>query len=227
MMPVVSSDPEEGGRRLWGRFAFRASLLLAFLLSACGGDTPNGPPPRSPVIPGAVSKVSLLSPSATGLSIGEQTRFIAVAFDAAGNMVQVSAFLWSISDPNVASVTSIGVVSGLQSGSATLTASFNGIASNTAQIIVTLPPNAIRVTPLSATVTVGSTQQFIAVAEDVSGNPIPGVTFAWTASDPTVATVDASGLATGLKCGNVKISAAATGLAGPSASLTVNQPPTC
>lgn len=202
---------------------FSGSSVLVLLLSGCG-QTPADAPARSPIVLGGVARVTLLSPVAMSLAIGQETRFVAVATDASGNTVPVTDFVWSVSNPDIASVTTVGVVNAVSPGSATLTASFAGIQSNAAQITVTLPPNSIRITPLSADVNLNTSQtqqQFVAVAEDIAGNSIPGVVFSWTSSDTTLATVDQTGLATGLACGRPKITASANGLAGPSATLTV------
>jgi DNA/RNA endonuclease G (NUC1) len=48
------------------------------------------------------------------------------------------------------------------------------------------------------TALVGATRQLTAVAEDLNNNSIEPVTFTWTSSDPTIASVDANGLVTGV-----------------------------
>jgi hypothetical protein len=47
---------------------------------------------------------------------------------------------------------------------------------------------------------------------DANGYPIPGVSFTWTSSNPTVASIDATGLATGLSVGTATITASAGGV---------------
>lgn len=77
------------------------------------------------------------------------------------------------------------------------------------------------VTPATASITVGATQQFTATATDAGGNPV-STTFTWTSSNPAAATVNGSGLATGTGAGTASITAtAANGVAG-SATLTVS-----
>ncbi|OLC77957.1 MAG: hypothetical protein AUH78_03345 [Gemmatimonadetes bacterium 13_1_40CM_4_69_8] len=65
-------------------------------------------------------------------------------------------------------------------------------------------------------------QQYGAVALDGNGRPVAGQTFTWSSSDPAIATVDATGLATGLTPGSVTITATAAGVAG-TATLSVAQ----
>jgi DNA/RNA endonuclease G (NUC1) len=86
------------------------------------------------------------------------------------------------------------------------------------------PPTVASVTvaPATATIAVGATQTFTATALDASNQPIAGVAFTWSTSAPAIATVDASGVATGIAQGDAQITATApNGVAG-SAALHVN-----
>ncbi|HET7370963.1 MAG TPA: Ig-like domain-containing protein [Gammaproteobacteria bacterium] len=79
----------------------------------------------------------------------------------------------------------------------------------------------IAVTPASATIGVGDTQQFNAVAKDSSGATVSGVTFTWKSSDASVASVDSEGVATGKASGSVQITASANGVTSGAATLEV------
>ena len=84
----------------------------------------------------------------------------------------------------------------------------NGVATlqNTFQYV---PPfTAVRVSPASPTITSGQGQQFTAMAVAADNSTIDVTSRAmWSSSDPTVATIDANGLATALKAGTTSISA--------------------
>ena len=82
----------------------------------------------------------------------------------------------------------------------------------------------ITVTPASAEIIEGATQQFTATAFDESDEQISGVTFSWSTSPNGIATVSASGLATGVSAGDTEIRASA-GEATGTASLRVNEAP--
>lgn len=79
----------------------------------------------------------------------------------------------------------------------------------------------ITLSPATATILSGTTQQFTASAFDAANNPVGGVTFTWGSTNTTIATVNASGLATadGV-AGSTTISASANGKTG-TATLTV------
>lgn len=72
----------------------------------------------------------------------------------------------------------------------------------------------IAVTPRLTTARVGGTQQLTAVAMDAKGSPMSGETFTWRSSEPTVATVNASGLVTYVGAGSTAILATARGTSG-------------
>jgi len=72
----------------------------------------------------------------------------------------------------------------------------------------------VTVTPPNACLPVGQTVQFTATARDSAGAVLPGKTVTWRTSDGTVATVDPSGLATGVAKGSATISATLNGVSG-------------
>ncbi|MFN2398001.1 MAG: plastocyanin/azurin family copper-binding protein [Gemmatimonadaceae bacterium] len=69
----------------------------------------------------------------------------------------------------------------------------------------------IEVSPAALTITVGASVQLTATGQDATGNAVPlPQSPRFTSSDPTAATVDASGLVTGLKAASVTITAEVT-----------------
>jgi hypothetical protein len=81
----------------------------------------------------------------------------------------------------------------------------------------------ILVTPATAEVNVGGTQQFMATLIDLHGDTVTGPAVAWSSSAAAVATVDGTGLATGVSPGTATITAS-IGYASGSATITVTQP---
>ena len=74
--------------------------------------------------------------------------------------------------------------------------------------------SAVEVSPRLSTARVGTTQQLTAVAKDSKGTPMSGETFTWTSSEPTVATVNASGVVTFVGAGSTAILATSRGTSG-------------
>ncbi len=82
----------------------------------------------------------------------------------------------------------------------------------------------VTVNPLTASLTtVGETAQFTATATGGGGNPIAGLSVAWSTSDSTVATVSATGVATARGAGAAIITATVSGVSG-TAGVTVTLP---
>lgn len=111
-------------------------------------------------------------------------------------------------------------------GSFNVTYSVSDTAGNsssaTRTINVALPPavlTAINVTPASAIVGIGGTQQLSATTLDQFGAPFAAPA-TWSSSNPAIATVDAAGLVRGVAVGAVTVSAT-SGAVTSSANITV------
>ena len=84
-------------------------------------------------------------------------------------------------------------------------------------------PTTITISPASATLqSLGETVRLAATVQDQNGQTMSGATVAWTSGDPSVATVDASGLVTAVANGTTSVTATA-GSASASTAVTVDQ----
>ena len=101
-----------------------------------------------------------------------------------------------------------------------------GAISAAVTVTITLAaPGSIVVTPDPATIMLGATQQFTATGVLGAGEGTVDVTnlVTWASSNPSVATVDSTGLATSVSAGSTTISATLGAIAG-TASLSVSPP---
>ena len=115
-----------------------------------------------------------------------------------------------------------GLVTGVGEGTATITAS-SGSAQGTAAITVvsvTQLVASVEVSPSAETIAVGETLQLTAGAVDANGQAVAGAEFSWESDDHAVATVDGSGLVTGVAEGTATITAS-SGSAQGTAAITV------
>ena len=95
---------------------------------------------------------------------------------------------------------------------ATCAAMFTGCNCGTKTVAPPLPPlSAVQITPPLDTVVVGGQSQFTAVALDTNGAVVNGAAIGWITTDPNVATVNSSGLVTGVGEGVTEVIAAAGG----------------
>jgi len=172
----------------------------------------------APVAP--VASVSVTAPTTT-LSVGQSTTATATLKDGHGAVLTGRTVSWSSSAPNVATVSSTGVVTGVAGGSAVISASSEG-KTGSLPFQVTTPGGAatVSVTLSAPALTVGQTTQAAAVARDANGNTLTG-TPSWSSSNTTVATVSGSGLVSAISAGTAEIRASLAGTQG-SASLSVS-----
>ena len=103
-----------------------------------------------------------------------------------------------------------------------------GSASASDSTTINVPTIAtISLSPSSPSIGMGGTQQFTATAKDSSGNVISGVTFTWASSATNVATINSSGLASGISQGTTQITASANGVTSSQETLTVTSTIAC
>src|SRR2546427_381032 len=88
-----------------------------------------------------------------------------------------------------------------------------------------MPVASVTVTPASGTVSAGSSLQLTATPKDGNGNPLVGRTVTWQSSNTAAATVNGSGLVSGVAAGSATITATSEGQSGTSA-ITVTPPGT-
>ncbi len=136
---------------------------------------------------------------------------------------------WSSSNPAVATVSSAGLVLALGPGTTTISATTSASAAapvtGTATITVSSATVAsVAVTPATKKLPKGSSQQFTATATFSDGTQavLSPAVVTWASSAPAIATISASGLATGVAIGSTTVTAThtASGVSG-AASLTV------
>lgn len=166
-------------------------LAAVALLSACD-DSPSGPAPIARI------EVSAPAPSVTA---GQTLQLSATAIDASGNVLNDRGMTWSSDNQAVATVSVSGLVTGVAPGTATVSAGAEGQVGRITLTITPVPVASVAVFPLTATLTVGSNQTFVATAMDAAGNTLAGRTIAWTTADPSIATVDGVGLVTAIAPG--------------------------
>jgi alpha-tubulin suppressor-like RCC1 family protein len=150
-----------------------------------------------------------------------------LGFTALGDTNQLSVtssttIAWSSSDDGVATVDASGLITAVSNGIAVITATA-GSSRLDIEVTVAQEVSSVTVAPVSATIDPGQTQQFTPTALDANSNPVTGVNFLWVSSNHNVATVNQSGLATGVGEGSATISAVGHGEPG-SATLGVNTP---
>lgn len=124
--------------------------------------------------------------------------------------------VWASSSPVIASVSANGLVTANASGQATIVVSFNTIQSSfqvnvvldetqVASIEVTVPEN-------QTSLAIGGTKSLSATVKNINGQPLMGRTVEWFSENTSIASVDNTGLVTGLGMGMADIHAKSEGV---------------
>ena len=169
----------------------------------------------------------VVEPPSADIEVGAQQQFSAHAYDPNGRELTGVIFRWQSSDPTVATVDAQGLASSVAVGACELTATARDVRSAPAHLSVHSPPRVLTrivVSPATANIPPGATQQFSAQGFDQNGQEIAGLSFVWTSSDADVASIDQNGLATALGAGTTQIAAAVGPIMSAPAGLSVTLP---
>jgi len=169
-----------------------------------------------------------VSPAAPSVQVGQTVQLAATPEDANGLALSGRVVTWATSAAAVATVNGSGLVTAVSAGSATISATSEG-QSGTAVVTVTTPAPApvasVTVSPATVSLQVAGTQQLTVTLWDASGNVLTGRVVTWATSAATVATVNGSGLVTGVAAGTTTITATSEG-SSDSAAVVVAAPVT-
>jgi uncharacterized protein YjdB len=184
-------------------------VLLSLLLAGCGK---SGPTLRSIQV----------TPASPSVAAGLTQQFQAVGtYSDSSTKDLTSTVNWSSSSTTVATIAAGGLATSHAQGSATITASQNGV-SGTATLQVTAPVlSSVAVSPAGPTIPLGTLTQFTATGTltDGSTQDLTG-TATWSSSDNTIASIAAGGQATARAIGSTTITAT-SGTTSGSTTLTV------
>lgn len=167
-----------------------------------------------------------VSPGSAAMIVGDRQAFTATATDENGQPATGRTIIWSSSNTGVAAVSSTGEVIATGAGSATITASVEGVQGTASVTVTPAPVAGVSISPGSAELDVGGTRQLTATVTDSRGNVVTGRTVAWSSSNTAVATVSGSGLVTAVGGGEASIAATVDGVSGTAAITVIAPPPT-
>ena len=154
---------------------------------------------------------SLIGPAGTAIPITWVVR------DSAEGKVDIAP-VWSSADEKIARVSEQGVVTSVGPGTTNIVARIGDIQ-GACEVTVSLRAiGRLELRPLTALVRVGDSQRFQISAFGADGAAIPDASGVFRSSDPSVASVDSAGVATGHKTGAALIRVE---LAGASAEATL------
>jgi uncharacterized protein YjdB len=146
-----------------------------------------------------------VNPAISAIRAGDVQTFVADVVGEAGVSRSVN---WSTSNSAVATIAATGVLTAIAPGSVTVSATAVADTGKVASAALTvLPSKGVAITPATVSIATGVTQQLVA---SVVLDPGSAQTVTWASSAPSVATVNASGVVTGVALGSATITATST-----------------
>lgn len=174
-------------------------VVITLSLSACGNFFVSND--ATDKVNLSATALVLSSNSGTGTGV-ESKALSATAVSVGGSSSDVtSTATWSSSNPAVATVSANGTVTAVAAGTATISAAFQGATGTATVIVVASSVGTLSVTPASVTLHTSSgpvKQQLTATLALGSGTVDVTQYATWSSDTTTVATVDSSGVVTGI-----------------------------
>ena len=127
----------------------------------------------------AVTRVEIASEPGT-LYEGATLLHAATAFHDDGSSRPLATFAWASSNSRVASVDRYGYVRGEGAGTATISATFDGVTASADYLVEALPATQLEIVGGGDEVRTGDVQSFSAVARDARGRVVDDVPVTWT-----------------------------------------------
>ena len=153
--------------------------LAILLIPACNDETD----------PGVTIDFLVLTPFEVQVKVDSTYQLVVEALDADGVAIEGVEFIWSTSNPAVATVSASGLVTGVAMGATEIRAEADEIESNICDLTVLGPPATVAINQTAQAVTVGGTQSISASVYDALEQVIPVSEIDWTVVDETMITL--------------------------------------
>jgi Big-like domain-containing protein/immunoglobulin I-set domain protein len=166
-----------------------------------------------------------VGPQNVNLQQGDTLQMTAVGnFDDGSTATLTSGVFWSSSDDTIASITQGGTVTGVRSGTVTISASSGATTGTTTVVVVLNNVTAITISPNNQNVALGGTTTFTCDATVSGGPPVPITSsVTWTVTDSTGAAAANISISNQTDPATVTVNSnAATGTYTVNASYTTN-----
>ena len=148
-----------------------------------------------------------ITPKTLDVHVGEKVKFAAAAKDAAGNPIDAKPSVWFAAPFDLAGADESGEVTFHAPGVVTVGAVIAGKTGYARVNVGTSKITALEIEPVARPIVAGSAEKLGITARTANGSPRSDAAIKWTSDKPSVATVDAAGLVTGIAPGNATIQA--------------------
>lgn len=165
----------------------------------------------------AVLQSIAVTPATTNLPLGLTQQFTATGIYSDGTLLDLTASVsWASSATTIATVSASGLATPVAAGTTTITAAKGAISGGTTLTVTSAVLQSISAyAPFNTSLPVGLSQQLMAYGRYSDGTMHNLAAFVtWTAGTPAIATVNSSGIATGVSPGSATFTATLSGISG-------------
>ncbi len=202
--------------RLLGSLAFCCAIIALGSCSKLAGLVGNKP--------GTAPSYLTVSPHSATIKPGDKVQLTATVYDGNDKPISGRTVIWETPHAEgTATVDQTGLVTGVKAGDSFVTATDPVLLQDHAVVTVlsSQPVGSVSVSPAAATIGVGQHIQLSAILKDANGALVTGRVVTW-APDNAAASVDATGLVTGVSAAATPVTITATSEGkGGTAKITV------
>jgi trimeric autotransporter adhesin len=155
-----------------------------------------------------------LTPVALALRIGRTAPLVARPLDVNGQFISGRTVQFTTSNAAIATVSAAGVVTGVATGNAVITATSGGRTAQAAVTVSLEPVATVVLSPARDTLRIGDTRTLTATLRDATNAVLTDRLVSWNTTDAAVATVTSTGVVTARAVGSTIISAVSEGRIG-------------
>lgn len=177
---------------------------------------------RLTIVPPQAASVAII-PATAQIYVGAAATLAAEVRDQLGAVISGAAVTWSSSEPEFATVSSNGTVTGVALGTTTIRATSGSVSGTASVTVQNVPVASVSIAPTSASVQMGATVTLAATSRDAAGNLLANRAPSWSTANAAVATVSATGAVQGVGAGSTTITATIEGKSAQ-AIITVTSP---
>ncbi|NOH31724.1 Ig-like domain-containing protein [Vibrio mediterranei] len=197
------------------------AALISTILPGCNSDIWNSTAAQ-------LKSIQVTTPQGTSndisLTVGDSQSLTALGRYSDGSTADIAdSVKWRSDNAAIAAVDGVGRIAAISQGNTRISASLNGISSNTVAVAVADPVlTSIQVTPAVVKLPKGNSQQFTALGRYNDGSTVDISSSAnWNSDDNAIATVDSQGEATAVGMGGTTVSASQDGIVSNTVTITV------
>ena len=197
--------------------AYPTSSPVTVTVTALSGGTTQSVTvtvyPAGTSLPAPTLGTLIVIPTSSWLEVGNAEQLLALGTYSDGSAQNLtSSVTWASANPGTVTISSSGVATGVAPGLTTITAQSGPIQSHTTVVVGTGSVTSVAISPSGNNIAPGASQQLTLTGSfsDLAEQSLNLVT-TWTSSTPSVATVSAAGVVTGVAPGTTQITGSALG----------------